>query len=287
MSEISDSMDQPVQRIVPAVARAFDILELFLDEPGPLAAPDVAARLGLPRSSVHELLRTLAARGYLECRADSPNRFVLGLRAFELGNAYAADLDLTREGQHIARDLVAACDETASVAVLDGADVVYVVIVESTQPVRSVGGRRAPAYCTGSGKILLAGLPDAEVVARHAGREPFPRLTPNTIATLGQLRSELDRVRARGVAIDDRETHLNQRCVAAPIYDHADTLVAALTLSAPASRVEGDRLDELEGLVRRGAAELSRRLGHRARGAGHTAARQVRDARTMGGVRAP
>lgn len=269
MSEILNNMTIPLPRVVPAVARAFDILELFLDETGPLGAPEIAARLGLPRSSVHELLRTLVARGYLEASPESPNRFALGLRAFELGNAYAADLDLTREGGRVAREVAAACDETVSVAVLDGDDVVYVVKVESTQPVRSVAARRAPAYCTGSGKVLLAGLTDAEVAARYVGREPFAAVTPNTVTTLARLRDELARARARGVALDDRETHLNQRCVAAPIYDHTGRLVAALTVSGPATRLDGDRLAQIEELARRAAADLSRRLGNRGAGRGH------------------
>jgi len=250
-------------RVVPAVARAFDILELFLEDARSLTAPEIAALLRLPRSTVHELLRTLLARGYLESPPEHPNRFVLGLRTFELGNAYAAGVDLTVEGDRVVRDVSARCDETVSVAVLDGDDVVYVVKVESTQPVRSVAARRAPAYCTGSGKVLLAALSDEQVQTRYAGREPFPAVTPNTVTTICRLLLDLAQVRERGVAYDDRETHLNQRCVAAPIYDHTGRTVAALTISAPATRLDGERLGIVEDLAREGAAKLSRRLGHR------------------------
>ena len=253
-------------RQVPAIARALDVLESFLDGASSLSVPDIAVRLGLPRSSAHEIAQTLLARGYLAAVEQQPHRFTLGPRLFELGNAYANDLDLAREGQQVARAVAAGCDETVHLAILDGTQVVYIAKVDSTHAVRmvSVLGGRLPAHCTAVGKMLLSGLSDAEVAARYAGTQTLVGMTPNSITSLGRLHQELVEIRARGLANDDCESNAAVRCVAAPVYDHRGEMVAAMSISVPIIRMEDARRDELAKLVRGGADELARRLGHKA-----------------------
>ena len=250
-------------RLVPAVARAFDILETFRGGAGPLAVPELAARLGLPRSSAHDLVRTLYRRGYLHALADQPHRFVLGLRVFELGSAYAAGLDLPREGRQAARAVSSACNETVHVAVLDDTEVVYIAKVDSTQAVRMISavGRRLPAHCTAVGKMLLAGLPDQELMARYRRSKSLVSMTPNSIASLPGLRREVIASRSRGLAYDDCESNVDVRCVAAPVYDREGQMVAAMSISVPVTRMRPRRRDELARLVKQGAQDLSRRLG--------------------------
>jgi IclR family KDG regulon transcriptional repressor len=159
-------------RAVPAVGRALDILELLLDEDR-LSAPEIAQRLRLPRTTVHELLGTLVERSYLAPAGGQPVRYRLGMRLFQLGGAFAGRLDLAREARQVA-EVAASCDETVHVAVLDGTEVVHVAKVDSTHPVRMVSavGRRLPAHCTGVGKVLLSGLDPAALrpATRAAGR---------------------------------------------------------------------------------------------------------------------
>ncbi|MCM8749567.1 IclR family transcriptional regulator [Thermomicrobiaceae bacterium CFH 74404] len=254
-------------RRVPAVDRAFDILELFLRTPQPesLSVPEIARALELPRSTVHELVGTLVARRYLRALEDHPHRFALDVKVFELGNAYAATLDLAREGQEVARRIAAACDETVHIAVLDGTEVFYIAKVDSTNAVRLVSaiGRRLPAHCTAVGKMLLSGLPDAELAERYRGIDRLPALTANSITELDALRRELAAIRRRGVAYDNCESNADARCVAAPIHDHRGQLVAAMSISFPIVRDTPERFRELARLVRVGAGELSRRLGYR------------------------
>jgi IclR family transcriptional regulator, KDG regulon repressor len=250
-------------RIVPAVARAFDILEAFLSGAGPLSVPELAARLRLPRSSAHELVNTLAARGYLHALEDQPNKFILGLRVFELGSIYAAGLDLPREGRHVARVVSAACNETVHLAVLDQTEVVYIAKVDSTQAVRMVSavGRRLPAHCTAVGKMLLSGLSDQELIARYAHAKPLAAMTLNSITSLVRLRRELAVIRARGLAFDDCESNIDVRCVAAAVYDRDGQMAAAMSISVPVARMRPKRREELAALVKQGAQDLSRRLG--------------------------
>jgi DNA-binding IclR family transcriptional regulator len=256
------TIDMP--RVVPAVIRALDILELFLDRPQ-LSAREVAERLDLPRTTVHELLVTLVARSYLISVPGQPVLYRLGMPLFQLGAAFAGRLDLVREAQSVARDVAAACNEAVHVAVLDGADVIYLVKVDSTHPVRMVSavGRRLPAHCTAVGKILLSGLDQAGLDA-VVTKDPLPGMTPDSITDPDRLRAHLEHVRAEGVAVDIGESDSAMRCVAAAIRDHSGAVIAAMSVSAPIIRWTPQAHGEWTGLVREGAATLSTRMGYRA-----------------------
>ena len=251
-------------RVVPAVTRALDILELFLDRPQ-LSARDVMERLDLPRTTVHELLVTLVERSYLISVPGQPVRYRLGMPLFQLGAAFAGRLDLVREAQSVTRDVAAACNEAVHVAVLDGADVIYLVKVDSTHPVRMVSavGRRLPAHCTAVGKVLLSSLDPAGLDA-VLSKGALPGMTPESITDPDCLREQLERVRAEGIAVDVGESDSAMRCVAAAVRDHSGATIAAMSLSAPIIRWAPQSHEEWTELVREGAATLSARMGYRA-----------------------
>ncbi|MFJ4711866.1 IclR family transcriptional regulator [Streptomyces sp. NPDC088785] len=252
-------------RLVPAVTRALDILELFLDGDGTLSAPDIVRRLGLPRTTVHELVTTLAARSYLVQVPGEPGRYRLGVRPYQLGSRYAEQLDLAAEGQQVARAVAETCDETVHVAILEGTDVIYIAKVDSTHAVRmvSAAGRRLPAHCTSVGKMLLASLPEPELAARIPDTGPLAAMTENSITDPAALREALHAIRERGVAVESRESNPDVSCVAAPVRDRTRRVVAALSISVPMIRWTDAREEELARLAARGAADLSERLGHR------------------------
>ncbi|MFG2902253.1 IclR family transcriptional regulator [Streptomyces zaomyceticus] len=259
-------------RHVPAVTRALDVLELFLTADGTLTATgdgalsarDVVHRLRLPRTTVHELLTTLAARSYLSTVPERPGRYRLGVRTHQLGSRYAEQLDLAAEGRRVAREVAAICHETVHVALLEDTDVVYVAQADSTHAVRmvSAAGRRLPAHCTAVGKMLLASLPPADLESRIDGRE-LAAMTPHSITGHDALRAALAVIRERGVAVEHRESNPDGSCVAAPVRDGGGRVVAALSVSVPVIRWNEDRERELAELAAEGAAELSVRLGHR------------------------
>ncbi len=259
-------------RAVPALMRALDILELFLTGTD-YSAPEITARLGLPRTTVHELLTTLVARSYLAPDPDKPNRYRLGIRVFQLGSAFAERLDLARESQAISREVAAACDETVHVAVLDGTDVVYIAKVDSTHPVRLVSavGRRLPAHCTGVGKMLLSGLSEEALDARYPKDRPLPAMTPRSITSPTRLKQHLAEIRQRGLAYDYCESNDAAACVAAPVYDASGAMVAAMSISVPILRWNDQRREELGHLVAEGARRLSTQLGYRPASAGGSA----------------
>jgi IclR family transcriptional regulator, KDG regulon repressor len=249
-------------RPVPAVDRAADVLELLLREQRSMPAADIARALFLPRSSVHDLLASLVRRRMLTLT--DQGEFALGVLLFELGNGYAARLDLAVEGQQVAAQIARECNETVHLAVLDGTDVLYIAKIDTSHTVRMVSavGGRLPAHCTAVGKALLASLDDDDLAGRYGG-EALPTMTPKSVASLAELRAELSRVRRDGVAWDNAESNVFVRCVAAQVRDHRGEVVAAMSISVPTVRWRRDRQPKFERLARKGAAELSMRLGYR------------------------
>jgi IclR family KDG regulon transcriptional repressor len=252
-------------RLVPAVTRAFDILEIFLREDQPITVPEIAERVGLPRSTAHELVRTLTARQYLVPTTSQPRHFVLGSKSFELGNAYASRVDLIVEGQDVARWVSAASEETVHLGILEGPEVVYIVKEDSSHSVRMVSGvgLRRPAHCTAMGKMLLSALPEDEVACLFGDDGPLPGLTPTSITARSCLLDELAAIRKRGLAFDDRESNPSVRCVASPVFNHRGTMIAAMSISIPVFRDAPERRATMIEVLRSGTEELSRRLGHR------------------------
>jgi IclR family transcriptional regulator, KDG regulon repressor len=253
-----------VPRVVPAVARALGILELFLTS-RTLSVPEISARLGLPRSTAHELAQTLVASGFLSPQENQPHRFALGLRVFELGSSYASNIDLIREGVAVMREVAEACDETTQLAVLDGNQVVYVAKQESSHTLRLVStvGGRLPAHVTAGGKMLLSGFSDEAVSIRYGNSSRFPGMTQHSITSLEGLFEELCEIRATGLAFDNCESNPDVRCVAAPVFNQSGAMVAAVSVSVPVTRMTTERAPQLADLIRKGAESLSYRLGHR------------------------
>jgi len=211
-----------------AVIRAFDRThpELSLSE--------VAAATGVTRAAARRFLLTLAELGYV--RSDG-RFFSLSPRVLELGYAYLSSLSLPEVAEPHLEHLAAEVNESSSVSVLDGFDVVYVARVPTSRimTVSISVGTRFPAYATSMGRVLLAGLPDDELEA-YLKDIKIERLTARTVASAAALRTELQRVRAQGWAMVDQELEEGLRAVAAPIRDRAGRVVAAVNVSAHAAR---------------------------------------------------
>jgi IclR family KDG regulon transcriptional repressor len=251
-------------RITPSVKRALRILELFLNDQYPLAVPEIIDHLGLPRTTTHELVNTLINSGYLRRDTKQSNKVFLGPMVLMLGNVYASKLELVAEGRRIAEEVVANCDETVQMAILDGSEAVFVAKVDCSKVVRLVSGvgSRLPAHCTAVGKMLLSSLPESGINDLYKGQNSLIKMTENSITSLSQLKHELSIIRKRGLSYDDCESNTDARCVSAPIYNHTGKMVAAMSISVPISRMTLSRQDELSLIIRKGAEEVSRNLGY-------------------------
>lgn len=253
-----------ITRQVPAVNRAADILELFLFEDLELDVPRMSELLGIPRTSAHEQVATLVARDYL-APGSAAHTFRLGVKLFELGGAFSARLDLTREGGEVARKLSQDSGETVHVAVLDNAEVLYVVKEDSSYAIRLVSsvGKRLPAHCTAVGKVLLA-YSDKAYLDKHypADKPSLEAMTSFSVDSRQDLLIQLNDVKISGLAHEAKESNEDASCIAAPVYGHDGHILAAISIAAPSYRMEAG-LERYEQLVRKAAAALSDRLGHR------------------------
>jgi len=237
-----------------AVIRAFD-----KDHPQ-LTLSEVAAITGVTRAAARRFLLTLVRLGYV--RADG-RVFSLSPRVLELGYAYLSSLSLPQVALPHLEALVAEVNESSSVSVLDGPDVVYVARVPTLRimTVAISVGTRFPAYATSMGRVLLANLLDEDLEA-YLEKVQLDRLTNRTVTSRSALKAELSRVRAQGWALVDQELEEGLRAVAAPIRDRAGRVVAAINVSAHASRtsLESMRRTLVPPLVA-AAARISADLG--------------------------
>ena len=231
-----------------------------LASPDPQALSDVARTTGLSRAAVRRFLLTLEQLGYVR---RTGGRFALTPRVLELGYAYLSSLTLPEVAQPHLEALVGEVQESSSVSILDGDDVVYVARVP-TRRIMSVTisvGTRFPAYATSMGRVLLAGLPHDEVDARLA-RADLRKLTARTIVSAADLHDEIERVRRQGFAIVDEELEAGLRSIAVPIHESGGALTAAVNLSVQASRTSVSELRRrLLPPLRNTAAAIERDLG--------------------------
>jgi IclR family KDG regulon transcriptional repressor len=245
---------------VRSVRRAIRILEAFHEGSSPTVT-ELSRTLKLPKSSVYELVSTLAAEGMVRKEASS-NRYRLGLRLVELARAASRDLDVRQVAHPLIQKLRDELNETVQLTVLDGEQILYVDGCESTRQLRTFfeSGDRAPLYCTALGKAILAHLParDRERALRRKGLRAF---TSKTLTDPIALRRDLTRIASRGYSIDDMEHEEDVRCVAAPIRDHEGRVFASVSVSGPAHRLSPGRDAEIARRVMAVAEEISLRLG--------------------------
>lgn len=253
--------------VIQTVANAFRLLDEFHDEEE-LGVTELAGRLGLHKNNVFRLLATLEHFGYIE-QSRATERYRLGVRSFEIGRAYARSRDLLRRARPILQDLARRTHETTHIAALQGFDVVHLDGAVSPQLVQTGlrVGRRLPLHCTALGKVLLGCAPpdlreafDREVVGDGEGLECR---TDATIVDRDKFFEHLRTVAVGRFALDVEECERGLSCAAAPVFDSEGEVVAAISVSGPAFRLdEGRLLQEIRPLVVAAAERLSRELGY-------------------------
>jgi IclR family transcriptional regulator, acetate operon repressor len=243
---------------VQSLDRAFALLEHMADAGGGVALSELAVRSGLPLPTIHRIVRTMVASGYV--RQLPSRRYALGPRLIGLGDAASRMLGEWARPQ--LTQLVDLAGETANLAILDGDAVVYVAQVPSRHSMRMFTevGRRVPVHCTGVGKVLLAQRPPAEVRAM-LDRIGMPAQTPHTITDPDRLARELERVRHQGYAVDDAEQELGVRCVAVAVPGGPAS--TALSVSGPETRVTWAAVERIVPLLQQAAAALAGHLDAR------------------------
>jgi IclR family transcriptional regulator, acetate operon repressor len=257
-------MDLPDRNNSLSVRRALSVLEyLALDSDARgRSLSELARGVALNKSTLVRLLAPLRDHGLVEQETDT-ERYRLGPKTLFWAQAYLAHLDLRSIAAPILYQLMVATRETVHLVVYDHGEVIYIDKVESPNKIRMFSqiGLRMPAYCTAVGKAFLAYLP--ETAFDEVAAKGLLRRTPNTLSTPQDLRVDLERIRQRGFSIDDIENEDEVRCVGAPIFDYAGSVVAAISISGPATRVTHELVPELGRQVKGAAEQISQRLGFR------------------------
>jgi IclR family transcriptional regulator, pca regulon regulatory protein len=225
---------------VQSLSRGLEVITVFGPDRQNMTLSDVARLTGLTRATARRFLLTLVELGYM--RTDG-KLFSLTPHVLNLGFSYLSGLSITEVAQPHVQDLASIVHESSSVAVLDGDDIVYVVRVP-TKRIMAVAisvGTRFPAYATSMGRVLLASLSPDQLDAYLDRVELLP-LTKFTVTDTARLRQLLDQVRTDGFVITDQELEEGLRSTAAPIRDAHGYVIAAINLSAQATRVSSAQM---------------------------------------------
>lgn len=246
-----------------SVRNAARLLKEFSYGNREIGVTELSRRLGIGKSTAHRLLHTLAEERLLE-RDSYTGAYRLGLAMYELGSVVSAHTDIHEACSPVIDELRNATRETVQVGVLDGREVVYVERRESPQAIRLFGrvGHRNDAYCTSTGKVLLAFLPEERLEILLSDWDLRPH-TPFTITDVDRLREQIALVRRRGWAEQINETEMGAASIAAPIRNGLGEVVAALSVAGPVQRLQGDSLKRFARPMVEAASAISRRMGFR------------------------
>ena len=255
MAASPDEQKNPIQ-VVERMMRLLNVLE---KHPEPLGLKLIAQYTGLHPSTAHRILAALSADRLVD--RVGPGSYRLGMRLLELGNLVKSRISVRELALPAMRELHAQTGETVNLSVRHDDEIVYVERTSSGRAamrVVHVVGTRAPLHATAAGKLFL--LEQGPALLRdYAKRTGLAAQTRHTLSSVPLLERDLERIQRLGWAADDEEAELGVRCVAAGIRDDASALVAALSLSCPAERMQ----PQWGPLVKETAARISHAIGHR------------------------
>ena len=229
-----------------------------------MSGAEVARELGVHRSTALRLLGTLERHALVE-RDPRTAKYRLGRRLPQLARVVTGELDLRHVARPVCESLAASTGETVTLDVLDGDEIVPIEQSTGSTSFVSVNwlGRRTPAHCTASGKVILAFAP--EPVRQRLLARPLEARTPRSIVDVSELEKQLTAAREGGYARTFEELEVGLDAIAAPVYSADGEVIAAMDVSGPAHRLQAGGGPDFVGLTREAAADVSRRLGFRGR----------------------
>lgn len=251
----------PATPTVQVIGRMFALLDILANREEAISLKEISEKSGLHPSTSHRILNDLAIGGFVDRPAAGNYR--LGMRLLELGNLVKARLNVRDVALIPMRELHKLTQQPVNLSVRQGDEIVYVERTFSErsgmQVVRAIGGR-APLHLTSVGKLFLAS-DDPQRLRTYATRTGLSGQTRNSITHLPVLERELSKARQYGIARDNEELEMGVRCMAAGIYDDQHKLIAGLSISAPADRLDEHWLPKLQAT----ANEISAALGYKSR----------------------
>jgi len=262
--DLQKTGSRPTQKPKPAdvgvISKVLRIFEAIQASPLPLQLREICKLTGINKATAYRFLAHLQREGYVF--RDEAGAYSFGMKLLQLGARSDHRAALQEMARPALRRLWTETQETVNLAVLDEGMILYVHVIESPHEFRfaSKVGMRRPIYSTALGKALAAFLPE-EGRRRLLELQSFQSFTPHTITSVELLEEELERVRRRGYAIDDEESVLGARCIGAPILNHRQEPLAAISVSGPTTRLSRDKIPALAAAVKEAADAISAQIG--------------------------
>jgi DNA-binding IclR family transcriptional regulator len=251
--------NQPVAPTIQVIERLFSLMDVLASREDAISLKEISEKTGLHPSTAHRILNDLTIGRFVD--RPEPGSYRLGMRLLELGNMVKARLNVRDAALAPMRDLHKLIQQPVNLSMRQGDEIVYIERAYSErsgmQVVRAIGGR-APLHLTSVGKLFLS-VDEPMKVRSYATRTGLSGHTKNSITQLPILERELSKVRQYGVARDNEELELGVRCIAAGIYDDQGKLLAGLSISAPADRLDEAWLTKLQST----AEAISQALGYK------------------------
>ena len=246
-----------------SLVKALTILDLFDDHIQKLSEKEIADKLGSTSSAVYPILFTFEKYGYLE-RSKKDKKYSIGLTLLRKGSLVLKKLDIRNRAQPFLEQLMLSCNENVHLAIMDGGKVMYIDRKEAGQSlmIRSYIGKKVPANCTALGKAMIAFLEEQELEA-FLEKEELVRMTENSIVDANDLKAELEKVRSDGYAIEIEEFQKGGACIAAPVRNHQENVVAAISISIPKSRFSNNTSKKLIKEIKSTASNISKDIGYK------------------------
>lgn len=242
--------------------RLFDIIEALSNHPRGISLAALSLEVDLHKSTVHRFLATLLSKGYV-VKDGETTRYRLTMKMFEIGSRVLGGANILSIARPILENLADETDEAVHMVVRDGNEIVYVYKEESSNSMirmSSKVGLRSPMYCTGLGKAIMAMLPENEAQNIWNQTEIIQH-TEKTITNYQRMQLEMAHIRQCGYAMDNEEHERGVRCIAAPIFDFSRNPIAAISVSAPVTRLDDSQIERIASLVMSAAANISSMQG--------------------------
>ena len=245
-----------------AVVRAVDIINLVAASNRPLTLSEICKRTGVPKTTAFGIVNTLVHKNVLEIADDQVKSFRLGLGILETTLAALSETDLLKAARPTLEELNGLIGETILFAVEDSGQMVFLDMLQGEAYLRAMVklGTRVEMHCSAIGKAVLAARPEQELL-QFLNSSPLVAKTAHTITNRAELMKDLRATRLRKYSLDAEENVEDVRCVGAPIYSRSRKVIAGVSISTHASRVDLDKLEYYGALIHNAALKISRRMG--------------------------
>ena len=249
--------------IIQSVERALKILDLFDEFEPELKITEISDKMELNKSTVHSLLKTLEKHKYIDQNPEN-GKYKLGLKLIERGNCVVSTIDIRQVARTYLLDLAKRTGQTVHLGILNGKEGVYIDKIEGESSIIRFSkiGKGFPLHATAIGKVLLAFQEPKETNLLLSDYN-FTEQTEYSITIQDEFLAQIEKVHQQGYAIDNQENELGVRCIAAPLLNFENKVLAGISISTLISQVNDEKLEKYIKLLKQTSLEISKKLGYR------------------------